>query len=94
MVGKLSYPKSTPVSGFTWQYSENPEYASGNDPLTSYELWEQINVTRDSSDYLWHVTKYHVPRSWLNPNDNFSVVFEEWGGDPMGISLVKRTRTR
>ncbi|XP_010451557.1 PREDICTED: beta-galactosidase 4-like [Camelina sativa] len=33
---------------------------------------------------------YHVPRSWLRPQ-NVIVVFEEWGGDPNGISLVKRT---
>ncbi|KAJ4911199.1 Beta-galactosidase 4 [Raphanus sativus] len=32
---------------------------------------------------------YHVPRSWLKPQ-NVIVVFEEWGGDPSGISLVKR----
>ncbi|EEF48062.1 beta-galactosidase, putative [Ricinus communis] len=34
---------------------------------------------------------YHVPRSWLNPSGNLLVVFEEWGGEPSGISLVKRT---
>ncbi|WJX91005.1 hypothetical protein P8452_72843 [Trifolium repens] len=34
---------------------------------------------------------YHVPRSWLNPRGNYLVVFEEWGSDPNGISLVKRT---
>ncbi|KAG2407523.1 Beta-galactosidase protein [Vigna angularis] len=34
---------------------------------------------------------YHFPRSWLNPSGNYLVVFEEWGGDPSGISLVKRT---
>ncbi|KAF5935208.1 hypothetical protein HYC85_026337 [Camellia sinensis] len=33
---------------------------------------------------------YHVPRSWLKPSGNSLVVFEEWGGDPTGISLVKR----
>ncbi|XP_010443345.1 PREDICTED: beta-galactosidase 4 [Camelina sativa] len=33
---------------------------------------------------------YHVPRSWLR-SQNVIVVFEEWGGDPNGISLVKRT---
>lgn len=33
---------------------------------------------------------YHMPRSWVNPTDNLLVVFEEWGGDPTGISLVKR----
>ncbi|XP_058073893.1 beta-galactosidase-like [Magnolia sinica] len=34
---------------------------------------------------------YHVPRSWLYPTGNLLVLFEEWGGDPTGISLVKRT---
>ncbi|XP_031261051.1 beta-galactosidase-like isoform X1 [Pistacia vera] len=34
---------------------------------------------------------YHVPRSWLKPIGNLLVVFEEWGGDANGISLVKRT---
>lgn len=33
---------------------------------------------------------YHIPRSWLNPTANLLVVFEEWGGEPAGISLVKR----
>ncbi|KAF9618938.1 hypothetical protein IFM89_002933 [Coptis chinensis] len=35
--------------------------------------------------------RYHVPRSWLNPSGNLLVIFEEWGGDPNGISLVIRT---
>ncbi|KAJ1408837.1 Glycoside hydrolase, family 35 [Sesbania bispinosa] len=34
---------------------------------------------------------YHVPRSWLKPNHNLLVVFEELGGDPSRISLVKRS---
>ncbi|KAK9131147.1 hypothetical protein Sjap_011634 [Stephania japonica] len=34
---------------------------------------------------------YHVPRSWLKPTGNLLVVFEEWGGNPNGISLVRRT---
>ncbi|XP_047337584.1 beta-galactosidase-like [Impatiens glandulifera] len=33
---------------------------------------------------------YHVPRSWLKPTGNLLVVFEEWGGNPYGISLAKR----
>ncbi|KAJ8774236.1 hypothetical protein K2173_009667 [Erythroxylum novogranatense] len=33
---------------------------------------------------------YHVPRSWINPTRNLLVVFEEWGGDPNGISLLRR----
>ncbi|KAI4386958.1 hypothetical protein MLD38_004831 [Melastoma candidum] len=33
---------------------------------------------------------YHVPRSWLYPTGNLLVIFEEWGGDPNGITLVKR----
>ncbi|KAI3790070.1 hypothetical protein L2E82_02883 [Cichorium intybus] len=34
---------------------------------------------------------YHVPRSWLRPTGNFLVVFEEWGGNPDWITLVKRS---
>lgn len=34
---------------------------------------------------------YHVPRSWLKSSGNLLVVFEEWGGNPTGISVVKRT---
>uniref|UniRef100_A0A7N0TW98 Beta-galactosidase n=1 Tax=Kalanchoe fedtschenkoi TaxID=63787 RepID=A0A7N0TW98_KALFE len=34
---------------------------------------------------------YHVPRSWLRSSGNLLVVFEEWGGDPSGISLVSRS---
>ncbi|XP_071723049.1 beta-galactosidase-like isoform X2 [Rutidosis leptorrhynchoides] len=34
---------------------------------------------------------YHVPRSWVKPSGNVLTVFEEMGGDPSGISLVKRT---
>ncbi|KAG7541430.1 Galactose-binding-like domain superfamily [Arabidopsis thaliana x Arabidopsis arenosa] len=33
---------------------------------------------------------YHVPRSWLKPTNNLVIVLEEWGGEPNGISLVKR----
>ncbi|KAM0932719.1 putative beta-galactosidase [Dioscorea sansibarensis] len=33
---------------------------------------------------------YHVPQSWLYPTGNLLVVFEEWGGDPNGISMVRR----
>ncbi|KAL8200416.1 hypothetical protein R6Q57_011755 [Mikania cordata] len=34
---------------------------------------------------------YHVPRSWLKPTDNLLVLFEELGGDPTKVSLVKRS---
>ncbi|XP_076889209.1 beta-galactosidase-like isoform X2 [Bidens hawaiensis] len=34
---------------------------------------------------------YHVPRSWLRPTGNYLLIFEEWGGTPDWITLVKRT---
>lgn len=37
-----------------------------------------------------YVFRYHVPRSWLRPTGNLLVVFEEWGGNPNGITLTKR----
>ncbi|CAL0332422.1 unnamed protein product [Lupinus luteus] len=33
---------------------------------------------------------YHVPHSWLMPTGNLLVVFEELGGDPNGVFLVRR----
>ncbi|KAB2604573.1 beta-D-galactosidase 7 [Pyrus ussuriensis x Pyrus communis] len=36
---------------------------------------------------------YHVPRSWLKPTQNLVVVFEELGGDPSKITLVRRSVT-
>ncbi|KAK4490681.1 hypothetical protein RD792_001373 [Penstemon davidsonii] len=36
---------------------------------------------------------YHLPRSWLKPSQNLLVVFEELGGDPTRITLVKRSMT-
>nr|KAJ0215945.1 hypothetical protein LSAT_V11C300130520 [Lactuca sativa] len=36
---------------------------------------------------------YHVPRSWLKPKNNLLVIFEELGGDPTKVSLVKRSIT-
>lgn len=36
---------------------------------------------------------YHVPRSWLKPTQNLLVIFEELGGNPSKISLVKRSMT-
>nr|XP_043632613.1 beta-galactosidase 3-like [Erigeron canadensis] len=36
---------------------------------------------------------YHVPRSWLKLTGNLLVLFEEIGGDPTRISLVKRSMT-
>ncbi|KAI4316864.1 hypothetical protein L6164_024804 [Bauhinia variegata] len=34
---------------------------------------------------------YHVPRSWLKSTQNLLVIFEELGGNPWKISLVRRT---
>lgn len=34
-----------------------------------------------------------MPRSWLKPTQNLLVVFEELGGDPSRISLVRRSMT-
>ncbi|KAF6174881.1 hypothetical protein GIB67_026369 [Kingdonia uniflora] len=48
-----------------------------NQPLT----WYKVRI----------FSLYHVPRSWLNPTGNLMVVFEEWGGNAKGITLVQRT---
>ncbi|KAK7281206.1 hypothetical protein RIF29_08981 [Crotalaria pallida] len=57
--------RMTPVSSFAWQsYNEEPASSSQNDPITANSLWEQVNVTHDSSDYLWYLTDVNI-----GPND-------------------------
>ncbi|KAK8928579.1 Beta-galactosidase 15 [Platanthera zijinensis] len=36
-------------------------------------------------------TWYHIPREWLQASNNMLVIFEETGGNPFGIKLMKRT---
>jgi len=57
--GHSFHKRMTPVeTTFDWQsYSEEPAYSSDDDSIIANALWEQINVTRDSSDYLWYLTE-------------------------------------
>ncbi|KAJ4831118.1 hypothetical protein Tsubulata_010634 [Turnera subulata] len=57
-----SQKKMTPVGGgFSWQ-SYTDETATGYtaDTTTMDGLWEQINVTRDATDYLWYMTNVNI----------------------------------
>lgn len=52
--------KRTPVGNiaFSWEsYNEETASYDDNDAVTMNGLLEQINVTRDASDYLWYMTK-------------------------------------
>ncbi|CAL5189692.1 unnamed protein product [Lathyrus oleraceus] len=52
---------------FDWQsYTEDPAFSSEDDSVTAKALWEQINVTRDSSYYLWYLTDVNI-----SPNESF-----------------------
>lgn len=43
---------------FSWEtYDEDISSLGESSPMTAVGLWEQINVTRDSSDYLWYMTR-------------------------------------
>lgn len=44
--------------GFTWQSYNDQTELYGDNSFTSVGLLEQVNVTRDSSDYLWYMTEY------------------------------------
>lgn len=51
--------KMTPVnSAFSWQsYNEETASADDDDATVMDGLWEQVNVTRDATDYLWYMTE-------------------------------------
>ncbi|XP_054818524.1 beta-galactosidase 5 [Prosopis cineraria] len=65
-------------------------YAKGNCNTCSYEntfrpVKCQLGCGQPTQRW------YHVPRSWLKATKNLIVIFEELGGNPWKISLVKRT---
>lgn len=50
--------KMIPVnSAFYWQSYSEETASAGSDSTTLDGLVEQINITRDSSDYLWYLTE-------------------------------------
>ncbi|KAJ8528232.1 hypothetical protein K7X08_021924 [Anisodus acutangulus] len=57
--------KMTPTGGgLSWQsYNEETPTADDSDKLSANGLWEQKNVTRDSSDYLWYMTDVNIASS-------------------------------
>ncbi|KAL0380498.1 UNVERIFIED_CONTAM: Beta-galactosidase [Sesamum angustifolium] len=64
----------------------NEYKASGNCGTCNYAGWfneKKCLSNCGQASQRW----YHVPRSWLRPTGNLLVVFEEWGGNPYGISL-------
>ncbi|KAL3632917.1 hypothetical protein CASFOL_025901 [Castilleja foliolosa] len=67
----------------------NQDKASGECNTCNYTGWfneKKCLANCGEASQRW----YHVPRSWLYPSGNLLVVFEEWGGNPYGITLVKR----
>lgn len=50
--------KMTTVATFDWQsFDEEAPSSDGSDAVTMAGLYEQLNVTRDASDYLWYLTE-------------------------------------
>lgn len=37
------------------------------------------------------ISRYHIPRSWLQASDNLLVIFEETGGNPFDVSIKLRS---
>ncbi|KAL8522510.1 hypothetical protein ACS0TY_012614 [Phlomoides rotata] len=67
----------------------NQYKASGNCGACNYAGWfneKKCLKNCGEASQRW----YHVPRSWLRPSGNLMVVFEEWGGNPYGITMTKR----
>ncbi|WJX61160.1 beta-galactosidase [Trifolium repens] len=53
------------------------------------EPLEHFSTTKDTTDYLWFITRYHISRAFLQPKKNLLVVLEEMGGKLDGIEIRK-----
>ncbi|KAL8466158.1 hypothetical protein ACS0TY_035314 [Phlomoides rotata] len=59
--------KMTPVDkGFDWQSYNEEATSRGDNSFTMVGLVEQINTTRDNTDYLWYTTEVEI-----NPSEGF-----------------------
>nr|GFA19698.1 galactose-binding domain-like protein [Tanacetum cinerariifolium] len=59
--------KMTTAGTFKWQsYNEEAPSSDGSDTLAMAGLYEQLNVTRDESDYLWYLADINI-----SPNEQF-----------------------
>ena len=53
---QISQMKMEWAGGFTWQSYNEDINSLGEESFTTVGLLEQINVTRDKTDYLWYTT--------------------------------------
>ncbi|XP_023006918.1 beta-galactosidase 3-like [Cucurbita maxima] len=93
----LALDMSSMQKGQVWINGKNigrywTVHAKGNCTDCSYSGTYRPNKCQSGCG---HPTQqwYHIPRSWLMPSRNLIVVFEEMGGNPSGITLVKRSIT-
>lgn len=57
---QTSHMEMLPANGemFSWEsYDEDVSSLDESSTFTTSGLLEQINVTRDASDYLWYITR-------------------------------------
>ncbi|EPS69033.1 beta-galactosidase, partial [Genlisea aurea] len=71
MVGaKTSWPQMVPISNapvFSWEnFNEEVSEAEGDVKFSVFGLLDQLNVTRDASDYLWYMTSTEI-----SPRESF-----------------------
>ncbi|KAL9229534.1 hypothetical protein vseg_004991 [Gypsophila vaccaria] len=90
---------------YPWEsYNEDVSALQGGSTMSAFGLLEQINITRDSTDYLWYKTSVHV-----NPSESFfhggklpTLIVESTGhavhafvnGQPIGSAFGARKARR
>lgn len=53
-----SQVQMTPVTKFSWEsFTDESIPVMQDETLTNNGLWEQLNLTRDATDYLWYMTE-------------------------------------
>ncbi|KAG6432597.1 hypothetical protein SASPL_104178 [Salvia splendens] len=84
----------------SWGYQSKFDAPKGNDPVALNlgtmgkgqvwingesigRYWISFLNPQGSPSQIW----YHIPRSFLKPRDNLLVMFDEEGGNPLGISV-------
>lgn len=92
----LHTPPVTATDAATWDLFGHPNANSGAENQLKDGRLSHINPTNKCTNNRLKnclFIRYHLPRSWLKPSQNLLLLFEELGGNPARIALVKRSLT-
>jgi hypothetical protein len=85
---QTSQMKMTPVGGFGWESIDENIASFEDNSISAVGLLEQINITRDNTDYLWYITSVEVDEDEpFIKNGGLPVLTVQSAGDALHVFI-------